>query len=69
VRNLDRELAKLERKAVKQILSGKAKQVAIADDNLPDFLGVPKFRYGEAETEDQVGVVTALPGPRSEANC
>jgi len=60
VRNLDRELAKLERKAVKQILTGKTKQVAITDDNLPDFLGVPKFRYGEAETVDQVGVVTGL---------
>ena len=60
VRNLERELAKLERKAVKQILTGKTKQVAITDDNLPDFLGVPKFRYGEAETEDQVGVVTGL---------
>src|ERR1700724_3823088 len=60
VRNLDRELAKLERKAVKQILTGKTKQVAITDDNLPDFLGVPKFRYGEAETEDQIGVVTGL---------
>src|SRR5207244_4052159 len=42
------------------ILSGKTKQVAITDDNLPDFLGVPKFRYGEAETVDQVGVVTGL---------
>ncbi|HEX3496417.1 MAG TPA: endopeptidase La [Methylocella sp.] len=60
VRNLERELAKLERKAVKQILTGKTKEVAITGDNLPDFLGVPKFRYGEAETEDQIGVVTGL---------
>ncbi len=60
VRNLERELAKLERKAVKQILTGKTKQVAVTGDNLPDFLGVPKFRYGEAETEDQIGVVTGL---------
>ncbi|MGH6846982.1 MAG: S16 family serine protease, partial [Methylocella sp.] len=60
VRNLERELAKLERKAVKQILTGKTKEVAINDDNLQDFLGVPKFRYGEAETEDQIGVVTGL---------
>jgi ATP-dependent Lon protease len=60
VRNLERELAKLERKAVKHILTGKAKQVSVTSDNLPDFLGVPKFRYGEAETEDQVGVVTGL---------
>jgi ATP-dependent Lon protease len=60
VRNLERELAKLERKAVKQILTGKTKEVAITDDNLPDFLGVPKFRYGDLETEDQIGVVTGL---------
>jgi ATP-dependent Lon protease len=60
VRNLERELAKLERKAVKQILTGAPKQVTISSDNLPDYLGVPKFRYGEAETEDQVGVVTGL---------
>src|SRR5579875_3266206 len=60
VRNLERELAKLERKAVKQILTGKTKQVTVTNDNLADFLGVPKFRYGEAETEDQVGVVTGL---------
>ena len=60
VRSLERELAKLERKAVKQILTGKTKQVTITDENLQDFLGVPKYRYGEAETEDQVGVVTGL---------
>src|SRR3984893_3688863 len=60
VRNLERELAKLERKAVKQILTGKTKQITITGENIPDFLGVPKFRYGEAETEDQIGVVTGL---------
>ncbi|MGA7384545.1 MAG: S16 family serine protease, partial [Methylocella sp.] len=60
VRNLERELAKLQRKAVKQILTGKTKQIAITEANLPDFLGVPKFRYGEVETEDQIGVVTGL---------
>ncbi len=60
VRNLERELSKLARKAVKQILTDQAKVVAVTDANLADFLGVPRFRYGEAETEDQVGVVTGL---------
>jgi ATP-dependent Lon protease len=60
VRNLERELAKLARKAVKQILTGKAKEIAVTEANIPDFLGVPRFRYGEVELEDQVGVVTGL---------
>ncbi|WP_026607027.1 endopeptidase La [Methylocapsa acidiphila] len=60
VRNLERELSKLARKAVKQILTDKATEVAVTDANLADYLGVPKYRYGEAETEDQVGVVTGL---------
>ncbi|WOJ88455.1 endopeptidase La [Methylocapsa polymorpha] len=60
VRNLERELSKLARKAVKQILTDNAKVVAITETNLADFLGVPRYRYGEAETEDQVGVVTGL---------
>ncbi len=60
MRNLERELSKLARKAVKQILTNKTKVVAITAENVPDFLGVPKYRYGEAETEDQVGVVTGL---------
>ncbi len=60
VRNLEREISKLARKAVKQILTSKAKTVTITADNVPDFLGVPRFRYGEAEAEDQVGVVTGL---------
>jgi ATP-dependent Lon protease len=60
VRNLERELSKLARKAVKQILTNQVKVVAITAENVPDFLGVPKFRYGEAEAEDQIGVVTGL---------
>ncbi|MHB8885225.1 MAG: endopeptidase La [Methylovirgula sp.] len=60
VRNLERELSNLARKAVKQILTDKAKTVAVTADNISDFLGVPRFRYGEVEAEDQVGVVTGL---------
>ncbi len=60
VRNLERELSNLARKAVKQILTDKAKTVAITAENIADYLGVPRFRYGEAEAEDQVGVVTGL---------
>ena len=60
VRNLEREIAGLARKAVKEIVSNKAKKVAITPKNLEKFAGVRKFRYGEAEAEDMVGVVTGL---------
>ena len=60
VRNLEREIGGLARKAVKEIVSGKAKKVAITRKNLDKFAGVRKFRYGEAESEDMVGVVTGL---------
>ncbi len=60
VRNLERELSKLARKAVKQILMAKATSVAVTADNIGDFLGVPRYRYGEVELEDQIGVVTGL---------
>jgi ATP-dependent Lon protease len=61
VRNLEREISNLARKAVKEILTSKAKKrVAITADNVKDYLGVPRYRYGEAESEDQVGVVTGL---------
>ncbi|MGE0210274.1 MAG: endopeptidase La [Parvibaculaceae bacterium] len=60
VRNLEREISKLARKAVKQLLTSKRKKIAVGKDALPDFLGVPKFRFGEAEMEDQIGVVTGL---------
>jgi ATP-dependent Lon protease len=61
VRSLEREIAKLARKAVKEIESGSGKETVQVDlANLPDFLGVQKYRFGEAEREDQVGVVTGL---------
>ncbi len=60
VRNLEREIAKLARKAVTQIVRGDIGKVVVTEDNLDDFLGVKKFRYGLAEQEDQVGVVTGL---------
>jgi ATP-dependent Lon protease len=60
VRNLEREIAKLARKAVKEILTDGVKSIEITPDNIEKYLGVPKYRYGEAEREDQVGVVTGL---------
>jgi len=60
VRNLERELANLIRKAVKEIIAEKKDSVAVTAGNLEKYLGVPKFRFGEAELEDQVGVVTGL---------
>jgi ATP-dependent Lon protease len=60
VRNLEREISNLARKAVKAILTGKAKTVHVTEENVADYLGVFRYRYGEAETEDQVGVVTGL---------
>jgi ATP-dependent Lon protease len=60
VRSLEREIAKLARKAVKEILLGTTKSVRVTPENVEHYLGVPKFRYGEAEAEDQVGVVTGL---------
>ncbi len=60
VRNLEREIARLARKAVTRIIKGDAEKVVVDTDDLEDFLGVRKFRYGLAEEEDQVGVVTGL---------
>jgi ATP-dependent Lon protease len=60
VRNLEREIAKMSRKSVKELLTTKKKSIQVTLKNLEDYLGVPKFRYGEAELEDQVGVVTGL---------
>jgi len=60
VRTLEREIAKLARKALRQILEGKTKSVTITPDNLSEFAGVKKFRHELGEEENQIGAVTGL---------
>ena len=60
VRNLEREIAKLARKAVTDILKGKIKTVEMGPEQVESYLGVKRFRHGLAEKEDQIGVVTGL---------
>ena len=60
VRSLERELGKIARKAVTKIIKGEVESVDVTAENLDDFLGVKKFRFGLAEKEDQIGVVTGL---------
>jgi ATP-dependent Lon protease len=60
VRNLEREIANLARKAVKEIVTKKTAKVSITRKNLEKYAGVKKHRYGETEAEDMVGVVTGL---------
>jgi ATP-dependent Lon protease len=60
VRNLEREIANLTRKAIKDILMTKSQRVAVTRRNLEKYAGVRKFRFGEAESEDLVGVTTGL---------
>ncbi|WP_078413949.1 endopeptidase La [Priestia abyssalis] len=60
VRNLEREIASICRKAARIIVSGEKKRVVLTEKNLEEFLGKPRFRYGQAELEDQIGVATGL---------
>ena len=60
VRSLERELANLARKTVKKIVAGDVKKVTVTDENLSEFAGVRKFKYGEIDSDDQVGIVTGL---------
>jgi len=60
VRNLEREIANLTRKAIKDILMNKTERVAVTRRNVEKYAGVRKFRFGEAESEDLVGVTTGL---------
>ena len=60
VRNLEREISKVARKVVKKVVSGEEKKVIVNDTNVHDFLGVKKFKYGEVESDDKIGIVTGL---------
>ena len=60
VRTLERELAKIARKSLRQILESKAEKVELVPGNVSDFLGVRRYRYGVGEEEDQIGAVTGL---------
>jgi ATP-dependent Lon protease len=60
VRTLEREIAKLCRKALRRILEGKATSITVTPENLYEFAGVQKYRHGLSETEHQIGAVTGL---------
>ena len=60
VRNLEREISKITRKVVKKVVSGEEKKVTVNSENISDFLGVKKFKYGELEEKDRIGIVTGL---------
>ena len=60
VRNLEREISKITRKVVKKVVNKEETKVEVNEKNISDYLGVKKFKYGEAENEDKVGVVTGL---------
>ncbi len=60
VRTLERQLAKVARKALRRILEKKVESVILGEDNVGDYLGVTKYRYGIGEEEDQIGAVTGL---------
>jgi ATP-dependent Lon protease len=60
VRTLEREIARLARKSLRQILEGKVKSVTVTPENLGDFAGVRKYRHGVSDEEAQVGAVTGL---------
>ncbi|HST35302.1 MAG TPA: endopeptidase La [Allosphingosinicella sp.] len=60
VRTLEREIAKVARKALRRILEGKIESAEITEDNVGDYVGVRRFRHGMSEEEDQIGAVTGL---------
>ena len=60
VRNLEREISKITRKVVKKVVNNEDTKVLVNPNNINDFLGVKKFKYGEVESENKVGIVTGL---------
>ncbi|GGH33628.1 endopeptidase La [Paenibacillus segetis] len=60
VRNLEQQIAALCRKAARSIVSESKEQIVISPENVKDYLGIPKYRHGVADLEDQIGTVTGL---------
>ncbi len=60
VRNLEREISKISRKVVKKVVNKESETVKVDSENLSDFLGVRKFKFGEIEDTDKIGIVTGL---------
>ena len=60
VRNLEREISKISRKVVKKVVNKESDTVMVNSDNLSDFLGIRKFKFGELEDKDKIGIVTGL---------
>ncbi len=60
VRNLEREISKVTRKVVKKVVNNEEKSVDVNEKNIPDFLGIKKFKFGELEAKDKVGIVIGL---------
>ena len=60
VRSLEREISNLARKTIKKIVAGESTTETINGDNLSDFAGIKKYKYGEIDADDQVGIVTGL---------
>ena len=60
VRNLEREISKVTRKVVKKVVSGEVEKVQVNDKNIPDFLGIKKFKFGEVEDKNKTGIVIGL---------
>ncbi|SVC39771.1 uncharacterized protein METZ01_LOCUS292625, partial [marine metagenome] len=60
VRNLEREISKISRKVVKKIVSGEENKISITPNNFNEFLGIKKFKFGELESQDKIGIATGL---------
>ena len=60
VRNLEREISKITRKVVKKIVNNEENKVNVSSENINEFLGIKKFKYGEVESENKIGIVTGL---------
>ena len=60
VRNLEREISKISRKVVKKVVNKESETVKVDSKNLSDFLGVRKFKFGEIEDTNKIGIVTGL---------